>query len=155
MCLHHSSLRKSHYGGKATWWGRACPIRPWSPLRGSRDRRLLRARWSRPPRKRAARGASPLFKTRLRPRHPSTVQHLVKQLFLLPPTPTLTHGRCWDEEGRLTWTLEQFAWGLQRGFRRLVCRNSFFLLLFLDGNQINSLSHFVTKSLSCKTDLMK
>lgn len=59
-------LRKSHYGGKATWRGRACPIRPLSPLRGSRDPRLLRARWNRPPRKRAARGAAPLFNTHQR-----------------------------------------------------------------------------------------
>ena len=39
--------RKSHCGGRVTWWGRACPIRQPSPLRGSRARPPRRALWSR------------------------------------------------------------------------------------------------------------
>lgn len=83
--------RKSHCGGKATWCGRACLIRPPSPLSGSRVRPPRRARWSRPQGRRAVRAAAPASPlSRLVSvcvgecrRYPSTVQHLVKQLLFV------------------------------------------------------------------------
>lgn len=48
--------RRSRCGGKGTWCGRACPIRPPSPRRGLRARLPRRALWSKRPRRRAARG---------------------------------------------------------------------------------------------------
>lgn len=51
--------RKSHCGGKAMWWGRACPIRPSLPLRDLKARRHQRAPCSRPPKRRAVRAAAP------------------------------------------------------------------------------------------------
>lgn len=147
-------FRKSRYGGKATWWGRACPIRPPSPLSGSRGPRLRRARWSRPQRKRAGRASSPPEDSSASASVSETPVTCTtsgrSSCFCFPPP---THGHSWDEEGRLTWTLEQFAWGVPSGFRLLVCHIS--LIFVFSWWESDSVSHFVTQSLSCEIDLIK
>lgn len=89
--------RRSRCGGKGTWWGRACPTRPPSPLRGSRARPLQRAHWSKPPRRRAARPATPPV---------SSFQDSSASAWETPSTSgraaVSTCSRCWDEEGRPT-----------------------------------------------------
>lgn len=90
--------RKSHCGGKGTWWERVCPIRPSLPHRGSRARLLQRALWSRQRRRRVDRAAL----SSSRHLQDLSVSEIPVDRATSGEAAVFTRSHCWDEEGRPT-----------------------------------------------------
>lgn len=106
--------RRSRCGGKGTWCGRACPIRPPSPRRGSRARLPRRALWSKRPRRRAARGPR-------RPERRQASDIWAKQLFA---PAGMKKGGCHAVTQCVNWNSVRGAAGVASG------RWSIFLIIF-------------------------